>query len=625
MKSFCTRLNPGNIRIEGWLRNVLECYSDGLLGHLEEIWPDVGPDNAWKGGNGDSWERGPYYADGLVPMAFLLDSAALKEKAAVWIESALSSQRPDGDFGPAQNDDWWPRMVMLKAITQYADGISEEAFYARTEVFIDRYLEYFRKNIGQKPFSMWAYVRGGELVSTILWMYDRKHDGSYLDLAHIVLNESLDWYSFFSSMPFELPAGSYLPWNAFQSYLERFNAQYGGDPMKHRRYEDPFFRIFHQTHGVNIAMGLKYLAYQYAVTGKESYRKTLHTGYRALLDHHGQITGVFSCDEHLNGTSPEKGTELCTVVELMYSLEEIMRITEDYSWMDLLERLAFNALPAAIAKDGCSHQYDQMVNQISCTIAHRGWYNNLDDSNIFGLEPNFGCCTANMHQGMPKYASFIWLKGDEGYRCLSYIAGKYILDGESGLSVAIDSCYPFSGEAEIHVHADEPCRAKLMFRIPSWARNPICSAGAIPEDGFFSIDREWKDETFSISFGISSHVLRSPHGISLERGPIILALPIKKDVKVIKDRGRFSDYEYRPVSEWRYCISAEALENARITVCNDSVSAEADAYRELSWTDDGASCSEVPSSPVKGSKETIHLIPYGMTDLRIAVFPEIGD
>ena len=624
MKSFCTRLNPGNIRIEGWLRNVLECYSDGLLGHLEEIWPDVGPDNAWKGGNGDSWERGPYYVDGLVPMSFLLESDILKAKADVWISNALSSQRPDGDFGPVQNDDWWPRMVMLKAITQYADGINDEAFYGRTEAFIDRYLEYFRKNIEQKPFSMWAYVRGGELISTILWMYDRKHDERYLEIARIVLDESMDWYSFFSSMPFELPAGAYLPWNAFQSYLERFNAQYA-DPMKHRRYDDPFFRIFHQTHGVNIAMGLKYLAYQYAVIGNESYRKTLHSGYCALLDHHGQITGVFSCDEHLNGTSPEKGTELCTVVELMYSLEEIMRIIEDYSWMDLLERLAFNALPATIAKDGCSHQYDQMVNQISCTIAHRGWYNNLDDSNIFGLEPNFGCCTANMHQGMPKYASFIWLKGDEGYRCLSYIKGKYILDRESGLSVAIDSCYPFSGDAEIHVHADKPFRAKLMFRIPSWASNPICSAGAIPEDGFFSIDREWKDETLSISFGIPNHVLRSPHGISLERGPIILALPIKKDVKVVKDRGRFSDYEYRPVSEWRYCISAEALENARITVCDDSVSAEADAYRELSWTDDGTSCSEVPSSPVKGSKETIHLIPYGMTNLRIAVFPEIGD
>ena len=624
MESFCSRLGLDCIEVSGWLRNVLDRYAGGLLGSLEEIWPDVGPDNAWKGGSGDSWERGPYYADGLVPMAFLLGSEPLKRKASAWIDSAMSSQRPDGDFGPVQNDDWWPRMVMLKAITQYADGIADEAFYCRTELFIDRYLEYFRRNIHDRPFSMWAYVRGGELVSTVLWMHDRTHDGKYMEIARLILRESLDWRSFFSSMPFVLPAGAYLPWKEFQGYLERFNAQYD-DPMKHRRYDDPFFRIFHQTHGVNIAMALKYLAYAYAATGDRSCIETMKEGYQALLSCHGQITGVFSCDEHLNGTSPEKGTELCTVVELMYSLEEIIRITGDYSWMDLLERLAFNALPSAISQDGCSHQYDQMVNQISCTVAHRGWYNNLDDSNIFGLEPNFGCCTANMHQGMPKFASFIWLRDGSDFRCLSYIPGRFILDKETGLTVSVKSFYPFSMDASVHVTARTACSRKLMFRIPSWADGYSCSADMKVENGFIVLEREWKNESFSLSFTVSNHVLRSPHGISLERGPIVFAIPIRKESRVIKDRGRFSDYEYIPASEWRYCMTSRSLESARITACEDTISAEVDAYRELSWADDGASCGEVPESPVKGISETRHLRPYGMTALRIAVFPEVRE
>ena len=37
--------------------------------------------------------------------------------------------------------------------------------------------------------------------------------------------------------------------------------------------------------------------------------------------YHGQATGIFTCDEHLAGRSPSQGTELCTVVEAMYSLE----------------------------------------------------------------------------------------------------------------------------------------------------------------------------------------------------------------------------------------------------------------------------------------------------------------
>ncbi len=72
---------------------------------------------------------------------------------------------------------------------------------------------------------------------------------------------------------------------------------------------------------------------------------------------------------------------------------------------DILEKLAYNALPAAFNADMTAHQYDQQANQIKVSRDKRNWYNNGEDANVFGFSPNFGCCTANYHQGWPKFVS----------------------------------------------------------------------------------------------------------------------------------------------------------------------------------------------------------------------------
>ena len=71
----------GSIRPRGWLKEQLHIQANGLGGHLDETWADVGPNSGWLGGTGESWERGPYFLDGLVPLAYLLDDARLKAKA----------------------------------------------------------------------------------------------------------------------------------------------------------------------------------------------------------------------------------------------------------------------------------------------------------------------------------------------------------------------------------------------------------------------------------------------------------------------------------------------------------------------------------------------------------------
>ena len=72
-------LPVGKVRPEGWLRTQLELQRDGITGHAEELYDDIGNSDWVTGarrGKQYAWERGPYYAKGLVSLAFALDDDA---------------------------------------------------------------------------------------------------------------------------------------------------------------------------------------------------------------------------------------------------------------------------------------------------------------------------------------------------------------------------------------------------------------------------------------------------------------------------------------------------------------------------------------------------------------------
>ena len=82
------------------------------------------------------------------------------------------------------------------------------------------------------------------------------------------------------------------------------------------------------SHNVNIAMGLKTAAVLFRMTGNNAY---VQLGRRRLEDLQrlvGLPTGMFVGDEHLpmpRIRSPSRGSELCGVVEEMFSLNILFR------------------------------------------------------------------------------------------------------------------------------------------------------------------------------------------------------------------------------------------------------------------------------------------------------------
>lgn len=89
------RLPLGTVKPGGWLKTQLEIQAAGLTGNLDDFWPDL-VNSSWRGSDGEAWERGPYYLDGLVPLAYLLNDSRLIEKVKNWIEPLLSSSNDTG-------------------------------------------------------------------------------------------------------------------------------------------------------------------------------------------------------------------------------------------------------------------------------------------------------------------------------------------------------------------------------------------------------------------------------------------------------------------------------------------------------------------------------------------------
>jgi uncharacterized protein len=618
-------LQLGSVRPKGWLKSQLQTQAAGLSGHLDETWPDVGPTSGWLGGNGESWERGPYFLDGLIPLAYLLDDKRLKGKAQNFIEWTLKSQTETGMFGPASNEDWWPRIVMLKALTQYYEATAD----SRVIPMMTRYFRYQLATLPTRPLTSWGKFRWQDQLLTVLWLYDRTADPTLLDLVKLLRAQGYDWVAQYDDFKFK----------------DRMSASEIALRSKMPGFQD----VKMATHGVNNGQAVKTGALWSRISGASSDRQASLKMISELEEYHGLPNGMFSCDEHLAGRNPSQGSELCAVVEYMYSLEQSLATLGDASLGDRLETLAFNALPGAMTDDMWAHQYDQQPNQVECSLHKEPWTTNGPESNLYGLEPNFGCCTANFSQGWPKFAaSLIMTSALGGLVAAAYspCEAHVSLHG-TDVHIIEETEYPFRGTIRMTVSPSRPSSFPFLFRIPHWAENAEIRVNGRKESeakagSFARIEREWKQgDNVEANFPMQPRVVAGFNGsVSVERGPLVFAFNIHQNWLKLRDRGLTADWQVYPGSRWNYALEEDSLAHPEHIAVSEKpltdkpfalegtpTQLQVKARLLPSWMAYEGVAGTLSESPVESPEpeETITLVPYAAAKLRITSFPRLKD
>jgi uncharacterized protein len=190
----------GAIRPKGWLLEQLRIQAQGLGGHLDEFWPDLSSDSGWLGGPGESWEARPLFSGWIGASGQLLQDHTLLAKTNKWIDWTLQNQAATGMIGPSKNDDWWPRMVMLKVLTQHEEATGDP----RVIPAMRRYFAYQLEELTDRPLRDWGKYRWQDELLSIVWLYNRTADSDLLQLAQLLRQQGYGWKSQFDNFQYTI-------------------------------------------------------------------------------------------------------------------------------------------------------------------------------------------------------------------------------------------------------------------------------------------------------------------------------------------------------------------------------------------------------------------------------------
>jgi hypothetical protein len=431
------------------------------------------------------------------------------------------------------------------------------------------------------------------------------------------------------------------------------------------------------THGVTYMEMTKLAAILYLYTGKKKYLTYSKNAHIKLNKYHMLPDGVPSTSELLRTTTSLDSHELCDVADYTWNLGYQFMVTGDAAHADRMEEACYNALQSQTTNDFKQHQYFSSINQVvlgpeSCHAEqHTG-----STYMCYRPKPGTECCTGQVARTTPNFAARMWMMHKGGPAAVFYGPSSFeFAVNKTNVKITEETSYPFNDEIEFIIEAEKEVKFPLTLRIPRWCRGAkifkngkqlkvSCKPGT-----FITLNEVYKpNDRVTLKLPMKIRIQNWPDkGRTIHYGPILFALPVKEIRKIAKDdknqNKEFPSYNIYPDSDWNYAVNlkdkdlqVEFLSPSLDPWANPPIAIYVKGKKVSGWkvrksksmtfmksimTDTSLNRWEKKLTTVKGNfemtpplpdpktlakrllkrEEMLKLIPYGCTQLRIAMFP----
>ncbi|KAI1765295.1 hypothetical protein GGR53DRAFT_267298 [Hypoxylon sp. FL1150] len=641
----------GAIKPRGWFKDQLQLEAAGLAGNLYDFYRFV-HDSMWIGGSTEYsvlHESSPYWFNGLVSLAFGLDDSTLQGQVYDYMDYVLGHQQDDGWLGPETTPEsrgLWARCYFLLGLMQYAqaDPSQEDRIVDSMHKYIqlahsmlkDNFTGLIEKEGQDFDGDGFGAMRAHEMHIPLQWLYEE----------HPRNNSQIIWETM--ELMIEGGAQANSDWRKF--WVKGVYPEVTYTPR-----EEPYDDLFN--HGVNMAEGLRYPLAIYRMTHDEALKTQTRTAVDLLAQYHKSLAGTIIGDEFVTDLNPIRGAELCTATEMTFSMAYIYQYLGDNDLADWAEQVAFNAVPGSIFPDWWSHQYVQQENQPwsrNLTEFPGMWVNVGSQGNVFGLEPNYPCCTVNHPQAYPKFlANSFTLTEDGGIAHVHLIPGSVTTSlGNNQVTIQADTNYPFGMNLEYTINSDSDFT--FYVRIPGWAdQSSTFSVGGksspiSPSDkGLQKIELGKGTNSVGITLDTEPRVVtRANNTAAIYYGPLLYSLYIDAEVSEVapvafdgsvlpqsSTTGHTHDHVIEPKGTWNVAIDTSQIKTVQADVSTLSnpiwdLGAPPVELRvaavEIDWPLQYDTAADPPLEPrVTGTPFSARFVPFGSAKIHMAHLPVV--
>jgi hypothetical protein len=600
-----TEAAPTEIQPQGWVKEMLHRQVEGLAkNHAASgypyntcLWAGKIPENPHpRSEYAKAWwpyEQTGYLVDGLERLGLATCDPAVIGEARDNNRFILLHAQADGSLGPDHiGPTNWPHAVVFRSLMA--------AYSAKPDLSIPAEME---RHYLARPTDF-GVGRDVCNVEEMLWAYAHTDDDQLLKIA--------------------------------KRTYDNFNAK--NPPSGFAALADDRKIV---EHGVTFNETAKIPALLYLYTGDHTLLDATVNAYQKIDRDHMQASGLHTAEEKLDGQNPWDYTETCDVSDYTWSVGYLLMASGDATWADHIEKAIFNAGFGCITKDFKAHQYFSAPNQVIVTDGICKRYN----PNRLAYRPQHDveCCSGNVHRFLPNFALRQWMRTPAG----GVVAALY---GPSKFSTTIDGAdvsveekteYPFSDTIEFEVHTSKPVAFPLIVRVPGWTTEPRMEVNGqayskLTEPGSFTeLQRTFTDgDTVTLHLPMSVTIHKwANQTVSIERGPLVYSLKIVEDDEAVAtSRPDFPAWNKRPASAWNYALmvdpSVVKLVTKSASGCpwdtgNSPLELQAPAKKIENWKLAAKDANPGFESDPKlaAETETVTLVPYGSTCLRLTVFP----